>query len=131
MSRPRAFMALALAALSFSGCAGRGATLGTSSSPCFRALPAAAQAVGHQGRFLGVRLVAADRLRRRVPEAGALGRRRVCLVAYQGAYRPGDVKHPLDASNGPYVLVAVEPDGSSVLGSIVVGRLPLAFRDNL
>lgn len=130
---PRALLGAAVIALalSLSGCSARGASLGTTSSPCFHALPAAAAAVGHEGRFLGVRLVAASRLTRRVPAARALGKDKVCLIGYQGAYQPGQVELPLQEVSGSYAVVAVNPAGSKVLGTLLLRHLPLAFRHNV
>jgi hypothetical protein len=126
--RLRAVAAGLVLALALSGCAARGASLGTTSSPCFHALPAAAEAVGHQGRFLGVRLVPVDRLRRRVPDTSVLGKIKVCVVAYKGNYTTAEVSHPLDALPGPYAIVVVKTNGSAVLGTVVLRRLPLVFR---
>lgn len=115
-------------ALSLSGCSSRGASLGTTSSPCFHALPAAAREVGPSSRFLGVRLISASRLVKRVPEASVLGRAEVCLVAYEGHYFAGELRHALDHRSGRFAVVAVTESGGRVLGSLVLTHLPLPFR---
>ncbi|HUZ44964.1 MAG TPA: hypothetical protein VMU63_11215 [Acidimicrobiales bacterium] len=117
--------------LSLAGCSARGASLGTTSSPCFHALPAAAAAVHGQGAFLGVRLVVASRLRRRVPAAAALGNTKLCMVAYKGTYVPGDVSKPLVHHGGDFAVVGVNQAGTEVLGTLLLNHLPLAFRHNV
>lgn len=118
-------------ALGATSCSARGASLGTTSDPCFHALPAAASAVQHRGDFVGVRLVSATKIKRRVPAAAALGRSRICLVAYKGDYSPAQVSLPLDNQRGTYAVVGVNQSGTRVLGTLVLRRLPLAFRHSV
>ena len=126
------FSALVLfMALAGTSCSARGASLGTTSDPCFHALPAAASAVQHRGEFLGVRLVSATKIKNRVPAASALGRSRICLVAYKGEYSPAQVSLPLDDQRGTYAVVGVNQSGTKVLGTLVLARLPLAFRHSV
>lgn len=130
--RPAAAVALALLlSLTAASCSARGASLGTTSAPCFHALPAAAAAVEHRGEFVGVRLVAATKIMRRVPAAGALGQSRICLVAYKGQYSPAQVSHPLNDRSGAYAVVGVNQSGTTVLGTLLLTRLPLAFRHSV
>jgi hypothetical protein len=130
--RSRAIGALiVLLALGASSCSARGASLGTTSAPCYHALPAAASAVRHRGEFVGVRLVSATKIKDRVPAAAALGRSRICLVAYKGGYTPAQVSDPLDDQSGTYAVVGVNQSGSTVLGTLVLTRLPLAFRHSV
>ena len=117
--------------LSVTGCSARGASLGTTSSLCFHALPAAAAAVHGRGTFLGVRLVVASRLRSRVPAAAALGDTKLCMVAYQGTFVPGEVSKPLTHHGGDFAVVGVNQAGTEVLGTLLLNRLPLAFRHNV
>jgi hypothetical protein len=112
--------------LSASSCAGH-AVLGTTSSPCFQALPAAADAVSHRGTLIGVRLEAVSRLRHLSPGIRFEGTR-VCLVAFRGDFGPASVQSPFDTVSGPYAMVIVKPDGSKVLGTVVTRRLPQRFR---
>ena len=116
------------AALALSGCGGRGAALGTTSSACFHALPPAVASLHHPGRLIGVRLVDTGRLRDAALRAALAPRRKLCLVAFSGSFAPTDVERPIDQRSGNYVIVAVRPDGSAVLASLIVTRLPLTFR---
>lgn len=116
------------ASLALSGCGGRGADLGTSSSACFHALPPAVASLHHRGRLIGVRLVDTGRLHDVALRAALAPRRKLCLVAFSGGFAPADVEQPIDQRTGEYVIVAVRPDGSAVVASLIVRRLPLAFR---
>jgi hypothetical protein len=120
--------AVVAAALSLSGCGGRGAGLGTTSSACFHALPPAVASLHHPGHLIGVRLVDTGRLRDPALRAVLAPRRKLCLVAFSGSFAPADVERPIDQRNGNFVMVAVRPDGSAVLASLIVTRLPLGFR---
>ena len=124
---------LTVAGLGLAGCSARGATLGTTSTPCFHALPPATAAVGHHGRLVGVRLIPVDRLRKRAPESAPLGKKDLCVVAFEGPFTAAEVKHLLSTSIGAgrYAVVAVTPDGHHVLGSLILRRLPLAFRHSV
>ena len=131
--RTRRLSALPVAALmagtlALGGCGGRGAALGTTSSACFHALPPAVSSVHHRGRLIGVRLVDTSKLRNPAARAALAPRQKLCLVAFSGGFTPADVERPVDQRSGPYVVVAVRPDGSAVVGSLIVPRLPLAFR---
>lgn len=121
---------MTVTALVAAGCGGRGASLGTTSTPCFHALPTAAATVSHRGRLAGVRLVPLDRLRRRAPEIADLGPGKVCLVAFEGHFSRADVGSTLPAgrSAGRYAVVVVTTDGRRVLGSLITEHLPLPFR---
>ena len=109
-------------------CSGRGASLGTTSNPCFHALPPAASAVHGHGHLVGVRLVDVPKLKNARLRAALPPRGEVCLVAFSGSFGPTTVERPLDDRSGPYVVVAVRTDGGEVFGSLVVVRLPLPFR---
>ncbi|MHB1445837.1 MAG: hypothetical protein ACYCTI_04440 [Acidimicrobiales bacterium] len=131
VGRGRRLVAVGILAASLAGCSARGASLGTTSSPCFHALPAAAAAVHDRGVFLGVLLVDASRLRHRVPAAAILGNTKLCVVAYRGAYLPADVSHPLVEHEGRFAVVGVNQAGTKVLGTLLLNRLPLAFRHSI
>lgn len=122
-------LALASAAvLALVSCGARGAALGTTSSPCFQAVPTAATSIGHRGKLVGVRLVTpTGRMLQRVPQLSGLGPEKVCLVVFSGRFGPTNVAAPLDAHTGTYVIVVVPPNGLRVVTSIVVDKLPLAF----
>ena len=61
-------LACGLAAGLVTGCTSVRSNLGTSDSPCYLTLPAAARAVGSHGRLVGVHLVTLAGLRRQTPE---------------------------------------------------------------
>ena len=115
-------------AAGLAACGGRGAALGTTSNACFHALPPAVASVHHRGRLIGVRLVDPAHLRSAAIRSALPPRQKVCLVAFSGGFTPSDVYQPIDQHSGQYVVVAVRPDGSRVLGSLIVRQLPLAFR---
>ena len=116
------------AAIALASCGARGAALGTTSSPCFHAVPTAATSIAHKGKLVGVRLVTpTGRLLQRVPQLAGLGPGKVCLVVFSGQFGPTNVMAPLDTKTGAYVIVVVPPNGSRVLSSIVVQTLPVAF----
>ncbi|HET6794013.1 MAG TPA: hypothetical protein VFH45_06205, partial [Acidimicrobiales bacterium] len=94
------------AALALSGCGGRGAALGTTSSACFHALPPAVASVHHRGRLIGVRAVDTGHLRDPALRALLAPRRKLCLVAFSGGFSPADVYGPIDQHSGEYVMVA-------------------------
>ncbi|HZU71130.1 MAG TPA: hypothetical protein VE990_00030 [Acidimicrobiales bacterium] len=121
----RSMAAIAVAA-GLAGCAGH-AGLGTTSSACFHALPSAVGAVHGQGRLIGVRLEEVRHLHR-LPAADRLGSGRVCLVAFRGQYASAAVSHPLNQASGPFAVVVVKPDGSRVLGTLVLARPPQRFQ---
>jgi hypothetical protein len=113
------------------GCGGPRNVLNTASSHCFRALPSARATVGDHGRLVGVRSVLADRLARTLPQAAPLDRRRLCVIAFRGPYRAGEIPLADPPGPGTYAVVAVDNDGQTVLASFVVSDLPLRFRHRL
>ena len=112
-------------------CAGPRNTLNTATSHCFRALPLAKATVNNRGHLVGVRSVVATTLAGRLPEADRLGRQRLCLIAFRGPYAAGEIPRAQPAGPGPYAIVAVDSNGSTVLASFVVDELPLRFRHRL
>jgi hypothetical protein len=129
---------LAAAAGTLPACVSPRNTLGTSSSPCFRAVAVATDAVHDRGRLAGVRLVGArelDRHRRlRDLLASRVGRalQNVCVVSFHGTFRPDQVEHPLGkppaSGSGPVALVVVAYPQNSVIGTFVVTTEPLPIR---
>lgn len=121
-------LVLAAAVLGLGGCGARGNSLGTTSSACFHAIPPAETSVGHHGKLIGVRLVKpSGAMLQRVPQLRVAADVKVCLVVFEGSFTPTSVAFPLDQSTGSYVIVVCPPDGSRVLVSIVLDRLPLGF----
>jgi hypothetical protein len=115
----------ALLAISTS-CAGARNSLNTTASPCFRALAAADDAVHRKGRLVGVRLVETEDLVHRVPEAAALGRQRLCGVAYRDDFTSGEVIGAEPGHTGRYALVLVDRS-QRVIASFVLDELPMRF----
>lgn len=109
------------------GCAGQRNSLGTGSTGCFRSLPAAAAAVHHQGRYLGVRQVKASTVAKRHPEFSRFGSETLCVVAYQGTFGPGSVAGANPAKSGAYAVVVLDAKTARVVASFIVDRLPLRF----
>ena len=87
--------------------------------------------VNNRGHLVGVRSVVATTLAGRLPEADRLGRQRLCLIAFRGPYAAGEIPRAQPAGPGPYAIVAVDSNGSTVLASFVVDELPLRFRHRL
>jgi hypothetical protein len=120
------------------GCsAGRG-VLGTSTSPCFIALPLAKHAVHGRGSWTGVRIVDPATLTRNEQGLHRLLDRlhvrpgqNVCLVEYVGRFTPGQVERPI----GPhlvgvarYAIAVVTTRKPRLLGTVLLRHEPLTFR---
>ena len=116
--------------LAVAACGGPRSGLGTHASGCFRALPAAADAVHDEGRLLGVRIVSDRHAREFVPyEAGTGDDHPVCLVAYRGQFGTHPVDRVLARSGDTFAVVAVALDAHPhALGAVVVDKLPTRFR---
>ena len=121
-----ALVAVLVAAAMLAGCTPRN-NLGTASTECLKALPAAANDVHHKGKPEGVRVVVASRLASRLPRVAPLGTQRVCLVAFSGDFQPGDVTSAAVQRSGHFAVVVVDTKGR-VLDAFVLDRLPLRFR---
>ena len=74
--------ALTMASL-LSSCGGASAGLGTSSSPCFSALPPAFKAAGDGGRMIGVRLLSSKNTTRLEKVFNFKSGDRICLIAFE------------------------------------------------
>jgi len=140
LGRPLALVLSIAVAIAVGACgAGRNA-LGTSTSPCFLALPVAKQAVEDRGSFDGVRLVNVATLTTRSERSlrellGTLpipSSHEVCLVAYSGSYRGGQVQLPFGpvppSGAGRYAIAVVTIPKAMLLGTFVVEREPLSFK---
>ncbi len=143
MTRRRAAAALATLAVvaAAAGCTSARNTLGTNSSPCFSALPAARQAVHDRGTFSGVLLVRSsafdqrttprsERLRAELTRRAGHPLSNVCVVAYSGDFSSGDVQDPFPSSSttpGRYAVVVLAYPGDKLLGTAVRTREPLRF----
>ncbi|MDA8197131.1 MAG: hypothetical protein M0019_08020 [Actinomycetota bacterium] len=81
--RGLAVVSLLFATTVLSSCGGASAGLGTSSSPCYAALPPAFQAVGSGGRMIGVRLLSSKNSKRLERVFQYKSGDKICLVAFE------------------------------------------------
>ena len=123
----RAAAGLVLAALLTAACAAPRNTLGTSASPCFRALPTAKAAVHNQGRFVGVRRVSRASVEKRFHAAPPPGKE-FCVVGFSGLFRPDQVDKPVGTNPGKYAVVVVTVRGTTAHQTFLVDRLPMRLR---
>lgn len=130
-----AFCLVAMAALA--GCTSPRNTLGTNSSPCYKAIPVAAGAVGHHGTFVGIRLLSSRQVSTKsrldqLLDARAPGEKNVCVAAYHGTFRQDEVERPFGngpaSGSGPIALVVVSSPQNRLIGTIVLARVPLPLR---
>lgn len=114
------------------GCTSAHNSLGTGSSACFSALPAAEAAVHHQGSLLGVRRLPVPKLgNHRAHQVGPVTPGElVCVAAFRGEYRPGSVDHAEHPVAGRYATVVVTSRTGTpmVVAAFVSDRLHLRFR---
>jgi hypothetical protein len=119
-------------AVTVSGCAGARNALGTGSSVCFKALPAANAAVHAKSHLVGVRRVPASTMQRRFPQNAQLGAippgSHLCVFAFGGSFRGTDVDLVPPAASGGYAVVAVAGTRPKVVAAYVLARLPTRFR---
>jgi hypothetical protein len=130
--------AVALGTLSLTSCTAARDTLGTNSSPCFRALALAADAVHDRGVFTGVRLVSASSLAKLhhvdkvLSQRSGTHLRNLCLVSYRGTFRPDQVKQPAGpvpaSGEGHFAVVVVSTPQNVVLATFVLQKEPVRFR---
>jgi hypothetical protein len=120
----------ALGAFLAAGCGGARNALGTTASACFHDLPEAKAAVGGKGQLVGVRRVSTAALRSRLPNNQALAQSQVkdlCVLAFHGTYRPGDIPAAANTTEGRYAMVAVELAHPKVVAVVVLDQLPTRF----
>jgi len=121
-----------------SACTAARDTLGTNSSPCFRALAIAQDAVHDRGTFAGVRLVAVSALKS-VEHVAELLRSRsstplhnLCVVSYKGTFRPSEVARPAGrvpaSGTGSFAIVVVSTPQNKLLATFVLEHEPVRFR---
>jgi hypothetical protein len=143
ISLPRLFRAAfaVVAAIAFvvglGACAGGRGVLGTSTGPCFIALPVAKRAVEGRGSLAGIRLVDVsgltagnDRaLRTLLDSLPVRPVHDVCLIAYIGSFSPGQVelvgRNPPDPAR--FAIAVVTTPKPRLLGTILVRHVPLGF----
>jgi len=120
------------------GCTSARNALGTNSSPCYLALPVAADAVHDRGKFAGVRLVTAAELAKKARVFDALAPRAggklhdVCAVEYEGSFTLSQVERPLGkapaSGTGRYAIVVVTRGTNVLLATVVRNQQPEPFR---
>jgi hypothetical protein len=123
--------AVVLVVLGFlAACGGPRSGLGTDASACFRAIPAARDAVHDRGSLVGVRIVGDQHAREIVPhQASSDERHRVCLVAFRGDFGPDSVEQTVRYDGSDFAVVAVRLDAHPTeLGALVTNKLPARFR---
>jgi hypothetical protein len=138
---PGPFVAVVVLVATLAGCTAARDTLGTSSSPCFRALPVASEAVNDRGTLAGVRLLGARDLEKHPKLRDALSTRAghpvrtVCAVAFTGQFRIGEVHDPIAPGPvggiGTFAVVCISTPQNGLLGTLVLSRAPLPFRHNV
>lgn len=131
-------LAPVLLAATLSACVSARNTLGTSSSPCFRAVPVASEAVNDRGTLAGIRLVSQKSLERYPRLALLLDRltgsasQNVCVVAFHGSYSPSQVEKPLEPATalrtGKVAIVIVTTPQNRLVGTVILEREPLPLR---
>jgi uncharacterized protein (TIRG00374 family) len=137
-SRRRGLVTLIAAAVvgsvALSSCTAGHASLGTGSSPCYLALPRAADAVHHKGTLVGVLLVLPSDLDHHPATRQELQSRmhgplhNACLVAYRGKFTSSNVERPIaPGKSGPYAIAVVTPSGNELLATFVLTHSPLRF----
>ena len=114
--------------LGVAACAAPRASLGTSASPCFRALAAGKAAVHDRGHFVGTRRVTAGTLERLYGDELASRPAHACLVGYSGDYRIEDVDQGRGQPRGKYAVVVVSTHGWLAVVTFVADRLPVRLR---
>jgi uncharacterized protein (TIRG00374 family) len=133
--RPLVLMAAAVAgSVVLASCTAGHASLGTGSSPCYLALPKAADAVHHRGTLVGVRLVPPSAIDPHRATSLELVRRNggplhdTCLVAYRGKYTSSSVELPIKPGrSGTYAVAVLNPSGSRLLATFVLTHAPPRF----
>jgi len=125
-----AVLTLAIA-LAVAGCGGGvRSSLGTSASPCFRALPLAENALHDEGRLIGVRRVKTSELKGRLkdsPKLQGVPNQELCVFAFRGNFQPGKVDGATNPKPGQYAIVAVTSKRPAVVAAFVVDKLPTRF----
>jgi hypothetical protein len=124
------------------GCTAPRNALGNASSSCFRALAAAPAAVGHEGRFAGVRALSAQQLqlvlrheagdKTSLPKAIVANTSPVCVVEYRGTFHVASLQRPWPPETKPGASVAVVVDAKNdrPLATILLSR-PIISLDRL
>jgi hypothetical protein len=124
-------VAVAVSLSTLAACSAGRLSLGTSSGPCYVALPTASGAVGQSGHLDGVRLVKVsvlnDPLLQSAVRQADVTSGRVCLVAFTGSFSSATVADPSGRTAGHAAVVVLRyPDGRLV-ATVLFARLPTHF----
>ena len=131
------FIGSFVVAVALAGCTSPRDLLGSSSSPCFRALPVAARALRGAGHYAGVRYLSPKALAEMVDAEGSQVERRafgatrtaVCAVAYQGSFITSRITGAVsEHASGSFALVIVAAQPDTVIGVIIERTPSLRFR---
>ncbi len=133
--RPLVLIAAAVAgSVALASCTAGHASLGTDSSPCYLAIPKAADAVHDRGTLVGVLLVPPSDMDPHRAITIELTRRNggplhdTCLVAYRGRFTSASVERPIEPGrSGTYAVAVLNPSGSQLLATFVLNHVPLRF----
>jgi hypothetical protein len=119
-----------LAATVLAGCGGARNSLGTSSSACFRLLPAAQDAAHRKGKLVGVRKMSTHSLQKRLPadtKLAAVKSKDLCAFAFHGTFQPQDVPLATTKRSGSYAVVCVTIRSRQVVAAFILDRTPTSF----
>lgn len=115
------------------GCTSPRSNLGTTDSSCYLALPVAVKAVGSHGHLLGARLFTLAQLRKKAPRLVAriqpkgTPHQQVCVLAFSGQFTAGQLSKPHGRPSGPVAIVVLTSPSNSLLGTLILKRVPLRF----
>jgi hypothetical protein len=120
--------ACVLTALVLGSCTSARTNLGTSDSPCYLALPAAARAVGRHTRLVSVHLETAKGVQRLSSTlSGALhldraSPQRFCVIAFSGRFTRDSVAKPEGQDSGPLAVAVLENPSNHLVATVLFGR---------
>jgi acyl dehydratase len=137
--RLAALGAALVAAAGLAACTSARNGLGTPVDACYRALPVAAAAVGHQGRFAGV-VLAGDRLlhgdtafAQEVQRRGGPSVHAACVVGFRGHFAVASVHDAVVAGHGPlrWAIAVVSSPGNDLIVTVLTSRPPFDLAELL
>ncbi len=122
------------ASLLCAGCSTARTDVGTSDESCYTALPTAADAVGSNAHFVGVRkytMQDLDKVARHVHANLKLPpKQTLCIVAYSGHFTSSDVSKPLGhpKKSGSLAVPIVKEPGNQLVGTLILDKIPLRLQ---
>ncbi|HUZ19664.1 MAG TPA: hypothetical protein VMU75_03720 [Acidimicrobiales bacterium] len=102
-------------------------------SACYRAIPTGRQAVHDpHATLIGVHRIPADKVRERLPlkeqhQLAADNDTTVCVVAFKGEFRPGQVDLAPSGESGTYAVVLISSKKLRLIDAAVLDHLPGAL----